>query len=123
MRALARWGIAPCLAAPLGAWAFGLGDIELQSSLNQPFQARITLVSATPEDLQGLRIALATPETFDRYGLDRPDYLLNFLLPAFVAVRPAADTASPPKRSDRLSVPATCRSSTAADSMAASLIR
>lgn len=78
MRALARWGIAPFLAAPLGAWAFGLGDIELQSSLNQPFQARITLVSATPEDLQGLRIALATPETFDRYGLDRPDYLLNF---------------------------------------------
>ena len=76
MRALARWGIAPFLAAPLGAWAFGLGDIELQSSLNQPFQARITLVSATPEELQGLRIALAAQETFDRYGLDRPDYLL-----------------------------------------------
>ena len=34
MRARARWGITPLLAAPAGAWALGLGDIELQSALN-----------------------------------------------------------------------------------------
>ena len=74
MRALARWGITPLLAAPLGAWALGLGDIELQSALNQPFQAQIAL-SATPEELQGLRITLAGTDTFQRYGIDRPAFL------------------------------------------------
>ncbi|HLF12095.1 MAG TPA: fimbrial protein FimV, partial [Gammaproteobacteria bacterium] len=75
MRALARWGITPLLAAPLGAWALGLGDIELQSALNQPFQAEILLVSATSEEVEGLRIGLATRETFEQRGLDRPDFL------------------------------------------------
>ena len=54
MRALARWGITPLLAAPVGAWALGLGNIELKSALNQPFQAQIEVVSATPDELQGL---------------------------------------------------------------------
>ena len=58
MRALARWGIAPLLAAPASVWALGLGDIELQSSLNQPFRAEIGL-SATPDELQSLRVTLA----------------------------------------------------------------
>ncbi len=74
MRALARWGITPLLAAPLGASALGLGDIELHSALNQPFQARIALV-ATPDELQGLKVGLASPDTFDRYGLDHPSFL------------------------------------------------
>jgi pilus assembly protein FimV len=74
MRVLARWGITPLLAAPLGAWALGLGDIELQSALNQPFRAQIAL-SATPDELPGLRITLAAADTFQRYGLDRPAFL------------------------------------------------
>jgi pilus assembly protein FimV len=74
MRAWARWGVTPLLAAPLGAWALGFGDIELQSALNQPFKAQIALI-ATPEELQGLHISLASPETFARYGLDRPEFL------------------------------------------------
>jgi len=75
MRALARWGLTPLLAAPVGAWALGLGDIELQSALNQPFSAEIGLVSASPEELEGLKVTLAAPETFARYGLDRPAFL------------------------------------------------
>jgi pilus assembly protein FimV len=75
MRALARWGITPLLAAPVGAWALGLGNIELKSALNQPFDAEIEVVSATPDELQGLRVQLAPPEMFDRYGLDRPSFL------------------------------------------------
>jgi len=77
MRALARWGVMPLLAAPLGAWALGFGDIELQSALNQPFQAQIALV-ATPDELQGLKIALASPEVFERYGIDRPGFVSSF---------------------------------------------
>src|SRR6185295_10730839 len=75
MRALARWGVMPLLAAPLGAWGLGLGDIELQSALNQPFQAQIVLVSATPDELAGLKVALAGEDAFHRYGLDRAGYL------------------------------------------------
>ncbi len=75
MRALARWGALPLLVAPFGAWALGLGDIELRSTLNQPFNANIALVSATPEELEGLRVHLASPDTFARYGLERPAYL------------------------------------------------
>ncbi|HJR68726.1 MAG TPA: fimbrial protein FimV, partial [Gammaproteobacteria bacterium] len=77
MRALARWGITPLLAAPAGAWALGLGDIELQSALNQPFRAEIGL-SATPDELETLRIAVADNATFQRYGLDRPSFLSTF---------------------------------------------
>ena len=77
MRARARWGITPLLAAPAGAWALGLGDIELQSALNQPFRAEIAL-SATTDEMQGLRVTLAAPDTFDRYGLDRPGFLNGF---------------------------------------------
>ncbi len=77
MRALARWGITPLLAAPVGAWALGLGNIELKSALNQPFQAQIEVVSATPDELQGLKVALAPSDMFQRYGLDRPAFLQN----------------------------------------------
>jgi pilus assembly protein FimV len=75
MRALARWGVAPLLAAPLGAWALGLGDIELQSALNQPFQAQIVLVSATADELAGLKVALAGEDAFNRYGIERAAFL------------------------------------------------
>ena len=75
MRALARWGVTPLLAAPLGAWGLGLGDIELQSALNQPFQAQIVLVSATPDEIAGLKVALAGEDAFSRYGIERPNFL------------------------------------------------
>ncbi|MEO8465464.1 MAG: FimV/HubP family polar landmark protein [Gammaproteobacteria bacterium] len=77
MRALARWGITPLLAAPVGAWALGLGNIELKSALNQPFLAQIDVISATPDELQGLKVALAPSDMFTRYGLDRPAFLQN----------------------------------------------
>lgn len=71
----AHWGCFSLLLAPAGAWALGLGDIELRSALNQPLDADIALVSPTPEELSDLRVALAAPETFERYGLDRPGFL------------------------------------------------
>src|SRR5215204_4547478 len=74
MRVRARWAITPLLAAPAGAWALGLGQIELQSALNQPFRAEIEL-SATAEELQGLRVTLAAPAMFEQRGLDRPEFL------------------------------------------------
>ncbi len=66
------------LMSPAAAMALGLGEIRMNSALNQPFNAEIELVAATPEDLAALRASLASNETFARYGLDRPSFLSNF---------------------------------------------
>jgi len=57
------------------AWALGLGEIRLNSALNAPLRAEIELLSAAPEELDNLAVAMASQETFERYGLDRPHYL------------------------------------------------
>ena len=56
-------------------WAVGLGDIRLDSALNEPLRAEIPLLSATADELASLDVTLASPDTFSRYGIDRPIYL------------------------------------------------
>lgn len=56
-------------------WAIGLGDIRLDSALNQPLRAEISLLSATPEEVAALKVDMASAATFTRYGIDRPFYL------------------------------------------------
>ena len=70
-----RLGLALIFFVASNAWALGLGDIRLQSALNQPLRAEIDLLSATPEELAALTVSLASGDTFDRYGIDRPAYL------------------------------------------------
>jgi pilus assembly protein FimV len=77
-RAVRRALLLSALAAPSALYALGLGEIRLNSALNQPFDAEIELVSATSEDLGALRAALASGDTFQRYGLDKPAYLSDF---------------------------------------------
>jgi len=76
-RRLSRISLALVILLCGEAWALGLGEIKLDSALNEPLRAEIDLLSATPEELSGLRISLASAETFDRYGLDRPVFLQN----------------------------------------------
>jgi pilus assembly protein FimV len=66
------------MLSPQALYALGLGDIKLNSALNQPFDAEIELVSATAEDLSTLRANLATGEAFTQAGLDRPAFLSDF---------------------------------------------
>ena len=66
------------LLSPSALYALGLGEIRLNSALNQPFDAEIELVSAAQEDLAALRASLASSDTFVRYGLDKPSYLSEF---------------------------------------------
>jgi pilus assembly protein FimV len=66
------------MLSPQALYALGLGDIKLNSALNQPFDAEIELVAATPDDLSTLRATLASGDTFARYGLDRPQFLSDF---------------------------------------------
>jgi pilus assembly protein FimV len=72
---LASWTILPLLAVPASTWAFGLGDIELQSGFREPLQARIELLSVTPDVLETLRVGLAPAASFERFSTDRPAFL------------------------------------------------
>ncbi len=67
--------ISALLLTPAVALGLGLGEIRLNSALNQPLSAEIDLVAATPEELAALEAGLASSEIFARYGLDRPAYL------------------------------------------------
>ncbi|MEX2525524.1 MAG: FimV/HubP family polar landmark protein [Gammaproteobacteria bacterium] len=58
--------------------ALGLGKIELNSGLNQPFDARIELLSPTADEIQSLKVGLADSDAFRRAGIDRP-FLLSKL--------------------------------------------
>ncbi len=77
-RAVRRALFLSALAAPSALYALGLGEIRLNSALNQPFDAEIELVSATSDDLSALTAALAPSDTFQRYGLDKPAFLSDF---------------------------------------------
>jgi pilus assembly protein FimV len=70
-----RISLALVLLLSSEVWAIGLGEINLDSALNEPLRAEIVLLSATPEELSSLVVSLASAETFDRYGIDRPFYL------------------------------------------------
>jgi pilus assembly protein FimV len=77
-RAVRRALLLSALAAPSALYALGLGEIRLNSALNQPFDAEIELVSATSDDLAALTAALAPSDTFQRYGLDKQPFLSDF---------------------------------------------
>jgi pilus assembly protein FimV len=72
---LPRLMLMACLLSPSLSWALGLGEIHLNSSLNEPMNAEIDLIAAAPEELVALRAALAPREAFTRYGIDRPPFL------------------------------------------------
>jgi len=63
------------LSLPGAAHALGLGDIHVDSKLNEPLAAQIDIVGASAEELAALRVAVANRETFVRYGADRPAFL------------------------------------------------
>jgi len=67
--------LALLLALPQAAFALGLGDIHLLSSLNTPLNAEIELVDVAPEEARTLQAQLASRDTFARHGLDYPGYL------------------------------------------------
>jgi pilus assembly protein FimV len=60
---------------PSLSWALGLGEIHLNSALNEPMNAEIDLIAAAPDELTALRATLASREAFTRYGIDKPPFL------------------------------------------------
>jgi pilus assembly protein FimV len=77
-RYLPRLVLTGALLSPMSVWALGLGEIRLNSSLNQPFDAEIELISPTAEELQSLKVGLAGNDVFARLNIDRPSFLSGF---------------------------------------------
>jgi pilus assembly protein FimV len=73
-RKLILIGALSLVLAPGTALSLGLGDIRLNSYLNQPMDAEISLSVASAPELETLKVELADQEAFRRHGLSRPAY-------------------------------------------------
>ncbi|MCG8379976.1 MAG: hypothetical protein MI865_10960 [Proteobacteria bacterium] len=65
------------ILVPSIASALGLGRLDLNSALNEPFDARIELLSPTADELDSLNVALADSEAFARAKIERAFILGN----------------------------------------------
>ena len=63
------------LIKPIGLYALGLGRLELESALNEKFQAKIELLSVTAEDLASLEVRLADLQAFKLANIELKPYL------------------------------------------------
>ncbi len=66
---------AALLFLPLTVLALGLGEIEVDSYLNQPLKAEIEVISARPGEIDDLLVGLASRDAFRKAGLERPAVL------------------------------------------------
>ena len=67
--------VAATAAATPSVYALGLGELTLNSALNQPLKAEIDLLDTGEYSEDQIRAALATYEEFARAGVDRPQFL------------------------------------------------
>ena len=59
-------------------FALGLGEIDMQSALNQPMQAVIELRSASAAELADIKVSLASLQAHQRAGLSKAAVLASF---------------------------------------------
>ena len=66
-----KLSLAVALALGTGpAFGLGLGSIDVKSKMNEPLFAEIPIVAASPDEVQSLKVDLASAEDFARVGLD-----------------------------------------------------
>src|SRR5258708_9804832 len=63
------------LSLPGAAHALGLGEIHVNSALNEPLAADIDILGATAEELSTLTASIANKDTFRRFGAELPAFL------------------------------------------------
>lgn len=78
MRLLARGVALLIMVIPGVSFSLGLGDIEVNTALNQPLYAEIKLHSIHRDELEDMRVTVAPDAAFKRAGIDRP-FVLNRL--------------------------------------------
>lgn len=76
IKAAVRAALAACTAAAsIPVSALGLGDIRIQSFLNEPLRAEVELLDTRELLVDDIRIRLAASEDFDRLGVERSYFL------------------------------------------------
>ena len=58
-----------------GVAALGVGNIEVESGLNEPLLAQIELRAVQSGDIEQMTVSLGTAEQFARAGIERPFHL------------------------------------------------
>lgn len=78
-------GVASLAALYVGVGnALGLGEVRLDSSLNQPLSAMIQLQDASGLATSDIIVSLAQPDAFEKAGIDRPFFLTDLrFIPMF----------------------------------------
>jgi len=74
-----RYWLASLLLGPACALALEVGEIRVQSALNQLFDATIPLPTLTPEALNQVSVKIASPTMFEEFGLDQTPTLANLI--------------------------------------------
>jgi len=64
--------------SPVAAQALGLGNMVVQSGLDEPLNGQIEIISPTASELKTLKVSLASREDFDIAGVDRLPLLFDF---------------------------------------------
>ena len=69
--------LAVCIGLPTQSWALGLGELEVDSALNERFAGSIELLDAAGFQTTEIVVSLASREDFERVGVERFFYLTN----------------------------------------------
>lgn len=69
--------LAVCVGLPTQSWALGLGELEVESALNERFTGSIELLDAAGFQDTEIVVSLASREDFERVGVERFFYLTN----------------------------------------------
>ena len=62
---------------PTYSWGLGLGDITLNSYLNEPLSAEVLLLDTQDLTADDIKVRLGTQDAFDRLGVDRAYFLTS----------------------------------------------
>ena len=71
-------GLVGAFLYAVGVQALGLGDVQLNSGLNEPLDAEIKLLNTGDLNASQIIVKLASPEDFARAGAERDFFLTNF---------------------------------------------
>ena len=69
--------LAFCIVLPMHASALGLGEIEVDSALNERLSGRIELIDAARFQASEVFVSMASRDDFERVGVERFFYLTN----------------------------------------------
>jgi pilus assembly protein FimV len=70
--------------APVVGLGLGLGEMRSSSGLNQPFEAEIELLSVKQDEIDQVKIDLASPEAFAKAGIERGYHLTKLAFKPFL---------------------------------------